>query len=223
MKSPWYIGDFPVTQGYKPGSSDTFDPGHTGIDVGMPQGTPLIAALPGYVTDRENPGGFGHYQTIVPDAMPSTTFILGHESRWDVGTGHVQGGTRIGESGMTGHATGPHLHFEQDIGGPPYAAGNETDPTQALSGTLAAEQGAVTTTPSPTPTDPYGPLDPRGAVWYAQQWLSSVFSPDHLIRGALIVGGIIVLIVGLIIIAKIPEKIQSAGEAIAPAAAMAAV
>jgi len=209
----------------------------------MPQGTPLITPVAGIVTDRENPGGFGHYQTVVPDAAPSTTFILGHESLWDVKSGHYQGGTRVGESGMTGRATGPHLHFEQDVGGPPYAAGNEQDPTQALSGGLsymqpenAAASGTVTT--SAKPTNPYAWYDPRWAIWEAQVaggviaadaksgglnptnpldaaaqvegWLQSVFSPEHLLRTALIAGGIILLIIGLVIMARIPERAASA-------------
>lgn len=201
MRSPWFVGDFPVTQGYKPGPG-TFDPGHTGIDIGLPQGTPLVVPVPATVTDRENPGGFGHYQTVVPDAAPNTTFILGHESLWDVGSGHYPGGTRVAESGATGRATGPHLHFEQDTGGPPYAAGNESDPSQALSGSLPYMQNAQTVAPSAAPTNPYGALDPRAAVWEVQRWMNDVFSPEHLVRGALVVGGILVLIVGLFLLAR---------------------
>lgn len=247
MKSPWFVGDFPVTQGYKPGPSDPFDPGHTGIDIGMPQGTPLITPIAGTVTDRENPGGFGHYQTVVPDAAPSTTFILGHESNWDVKSGHYPGGTRVGESGMTGHATGPHLHFEQDVGGPPYAAGNEQDPSQALAGGLdyMQQNGASTgnVTPAAKPTNPYAWYDPRWLIWNEQTaagvivadakagglnptnpldtaaqvegWLQSIFSPEHLLRTALIVGGIILLVVGIIVMARVPEK----AAAVAPLAA----
>jgi len=212
VRSPWFVGNFPVTQGYGPSSAGVEPPGrgyahyHTGIDVGLPKGTPLVSPIAGTVTDRENPGGFGHYQTIVPDAAPSTTFILGHESVWDVKSGHVQPGTRVGLSGSTGNSTGPHLHFEQDIGGPPYANNNEVDPTAALGGQLSymqnvAQTGNASTTTPPALPNPF--TDPVG-------FLTSVFSPDHLIRTGLIIGGIIILIVGLIVIAKVPERVEAA-------------
>lgn len=228
MKSPWFVGDFPITQGYKPGPG-TFDPTHTGIDIGMPKGTPLVIPFDGVVTNRENPGGYGHYQTVIPDDAPRDTFILGHESLWNVKSGHHPAGTHVGLSGATGHATGPHLHFEEDHGGPPYAAGNETNPSAALKGTLPNEQvGALAdkSTAKTTVSNPYQIWDPRWAIWEAQhagdvigsqvaalnpfaapiEWLQSVFSHDHLFRFVLGSMGFALIIIGFVVLTKAAEK-----------------
>jgi len=195
--------------------------------VGLPQGTPLVAPLAGTITDRENPGGFGHYQTIVPDASPSNTFILGHESLWKVKSGHVAAGTVVGLSGSTGNSTGPHLHFEEDRGGPPYAAGNDINPSTALTNGAPA----VISTASATASDPCAgktgfdaawcqitqfpnsvKLDPVGEFFAG---LNSIFSKDHLFRFALISTGIILVLIGLAVLARVPERLPGALQGVA--------
>jgi murein DD-endopeptidase MepM/ murein hydrolase activator NlpD len=53
--------------------------------------------------------------------------LYGHQSRIAVSVGqHVDAGQVIGYVGMTGLATGPHLHFEVRING------NPVDPTSYL-------------------------------------------------------------------------------------------
>lgn len=195
----------------------------------MPKGTPLVIPFDGVVTNRENPGGYGHYQTVIPDDAPRDTFILGHESLWNVKSGHHPAGTHVGLSGATGHATGPHLHFEQDHGGPPYAAGNETNPTAAIKGELPNEikgDAQDKTLAKTTTSNPYPIWDPRWAVWQLQHagdaigaqaaalnpfaapiaWMESIFTPDHMIRLGLISFGFMLVLIGFVVLTKAVEK-----------------
>ena len=67
--------------------------------------------------------GYGNVIEIRHNAQRSTVYA--HLSRIDVRRGeHVEQGERIGAVGMTGWATGPHLHFEVRI------AGVQQDPLQ---------------------------------------------------------------------------------------------
>ena len=89
--------------------------GHPGIDIDGITGDPVIAAGPGTVTGAgPAPQGFGGYGTIVAiDHGNGLSTLYAHLSRVDVATGqHVDVGQQIGLIGMTGIATGDHLHFE---------------------------------------------------------------------------------------------------------------
>jgi len=90
--------------------------GHNGIDFSAPTGTPIQAALSGTVVDTGNtdaaPGcySFGRWALIKHANGLSTLYA--HLSSNSVGAGQtVSTGQVIGYSGMTGYATGPHLHF----------------------------------------------------------------------------------------------------------------
>jgi murein DD-endopeptidase MepM/ murein hydrolase activator NlpD len=85
---------------------------HQGIDIGVPVGTPVLAAADGVVEfSGWNSGGYG-YMVDMRHADGSMTRYA-HNSRLLVQTGDriIQGQT-IAESGSTGHSTGPHIHFE---------------------------------------------------------------------------------------------------------------
>jgi murein DD-endopeptidase MepM/ murein hydrolase activator NlpD len=98
---------------------------HTGIDFPAPSGTPVRAAGPGCVTFAGIDDGYG-LLVVVAHAAGVTTWYA-HLSRIDVRPrACVPVGAQIGAVGSTGHATGPHLHFEVRVGG---AA---TDPRFAL-------------------------------------------------------------------------------------------
>jgi hypothetical protein len=199
----------------------------------MPQGTPLISPVAGTLTDRENPGGFGHYQTVVPDAAPSETFILGHESVWKAKSGHVAPNTVVGLSGSTGNSTGPHLHFEQDIGGPPYAAGNDVNPMAALTSGAPASTISTAAAKTANPCDGKTGLDywncvvstslsQDAGVWNGVKQavtdpvgtfftdLSTIFTQDHLLRAGMIIGGVITILIGLAVLARVPQQLPSA-------------
>jgi peptidoglycan hydrolase-like protein with peptidoglycan-binding domain len=85
---------------------------HTGIDFPVPAGTRVGAAGVG-VTEFAgwNSGGYGNL-VVVRHRLGYTTWYA-HLSRITTWVGErVTGGTRLGYVGSTGHATGPHLHFE---------------------------------------------------------------------------------------------------------------
>jgi murein DD-endopeptidase MepM/ murein hydrolase activator NlpD len=91
---------------------------HAGVDMPMPQGTPLRAAASGRVAIAGWVGGYGNYTCIQHSGSLSTCY--GHQSRIGVSVGQSVGqGQVIGNSGNTGNSTGPHLHFEVRINGSP--------------------------------------------------------------------------------------------------------
>lgn len=131
LSAPWYAGSAPITQGYRPGFG--LEPQHTGIDLGLPLGTSIFAALSGWLDELTNPGGFGTYEILHPDSMPGAEIILGHESAYVGGPRHVHAGELIGYSGSTGWSTGPHLHFQENIDAPARGyGGHDVDPSQLL-------------------------------------------------------------------------------------------
>lgn len=85
---------------------------HKGVDYAAPSGTPIHAAGDGVVKFRGWMNGYGNFVVIQHNATISTAY--GHMSRFAnlrVGQRVSQGST-IGYVGMTGLATGPHLHYE---------------------------------------------------------------------------------------------------------------
>lgn len=91
---------------------------HAGIDMPLPEGTPLRAAAAGKVVIAGWVGGYGNYTCIQHTATMSTCY--GHQSRLGTSVGaSVKQGQVMGYSGNTGHSTGPHLHFEVRINGSP--------------------------------------------------------------------------------------------------------
>ena len=86
---------------------------HEGIDMTAPAGTPVVAVQSGNVSrSLSNLGGMGVY---VRGDNGDVTYYA-HLSSYGQ-SGHVTAGTVIGRVGMTGDATGPHLHFEYKPGG----------------------------------------------------------------------------------------------------------
>ena len=84
---------------------------HSGIDVGAPTGTRLIAAADGYVRFAGWSGGYGN--TVIIDHGSGYSTLYAHNSRNRVTTGQfVTRGQHIADVGSTGMSTGPHLHFE---------------------------------------------------------------------------------------------------------------
>src|SRR5882672_6576126 len=92
--------------------------GHMGTDYAAPTGTPVHAAGDGRISFAGRHGGYGNAVVLAHSNSVST--LYGHMSRFAkhirVGT-HVQQGDVIGYVGMTGLATGPHLHYEYLVNG----------------------------------------------------------------------------------------------------------
>ncbi|MEK7201403.1 MAG: M23 family metallopeptidase, partial [Patescibacteria group bacterium] len=90
--------------------------GHNAIDMGAPSGTPVTAALSGTVLATGNtdsiPGCYSYGKWVVLKHANGLATLYAHLSSIGVASGQtVTTGDTIGNSGMTGYATGPHLHF----------------------------------------------------------------------------------------------------------------
>jgi murein DD-endopeptidase MepM/ murein hydrolase activator NlpD len=86
--------------------------GHFGVDYAAPTGTPISAAASGVITFRGRKGGAGNCVIIKHDSGYATTYM--HMSKFRKGQSvgkRVRQKDVIGYVGMTGLATGPHLHF----------------------------------------------------------------------------------------------------------------
>ena len=91
---------------------------HTGVDFAAPQGTRVLASADGVVVAAGARGGYGNAVEIRHGG--SITTLYGHLSRFAKGVhagARVHQGDPIGYVGMTGWATGPHLHYEFRIAG----------------------------------------------------------------------------------------------------------
>ena len=91
--------------------------GHMGIDYAAPTGTPIHAAGDARVAFVGWKGGYG--RAVILDHGGGRTTLYGHMSRF--GSEHVgqrvAQGAVIGYVGMSGLATGPHLHYEFRLNG----------------------------------------------------------------------------------------------------------
>ena len=88
---------------------------HSGTDIAVPEGTPILAAADGIVTIANAldswGGSYGYYVKL--DHGGGLTTLYAHCSSICVTVGQqVQAGEVIAYVGRTGRVTGPHLHFE---------------------------------------------------------------------------------------------------------------
>lgn len=93
---------------------------HKGTDFAAPIGTPVRATADGVVTFVGQQTGYGNVIALKHDGRYSTVYA--HLSRFAAETkqgARVQQGETIGFVGMTGWATGPHLHYELRVDGEP--------------------------------------------------------------------------------------------------------
>lgn len=90
---------------------------HKGNDYPMPQGTAVSVIQPGKVANA----GFvdnGYGNQVKVDHPGGVSSFYAHLSSVNVSPGqNIAPGTVIGKVGSTGTSTGPHLHFEVDVGG----------------------------------------------------------------------------------------------------------
>lgn len=89
---------------------------HSGMDIAVDTGTPIVAADNGVVALSGWVGGYG-YAVFINHGNGVVT-IYGHNSRLLVSEGEaVKQGQQIAEAGSTGYSTGPHCHFECRVNG----------------------------------------------------------------------------------------------------------
>ena len=89
---------------------------HLGVDYGAPKGTQVRNVGDGTVMVAGWQNGFGNVVQVQHSGGRSTVYA--HLSRIDVKQGQkVSQGQQLGAVGMTGWATGPHLHFEFRVNG----------------------------------------------------------------------------------------------------------
>ncbi len=107
----------PITSGFC--EARPWESCHPGIDIGVPNGTPIRAAAAGKVVlmqPESASGGYGNF-TCIQHAGPMST-CYAHQSRFSTFMGAtVNQGDIIGYTGCTGRCFGPHLHFEVRING----------------------------------------------------------------------------------------------------------
>jgi len=86
---------------------------HTGVDYGAPSGTNIRSTADGIITFVGQQNGYGNVIVVRHQGQFSTLYA--HMSRFADGMtkgARVSQGEVIGHVGMTGWATGPHLHYE---------------------------------------------------------------------------------------------------------------
>lgn len=91
---------------------------HKGVDYAAPTGTKVRVTSDGTVTFVGRQGGYGNVVMISHQGVYTT--VYGHLSRFAGGLHRgqrVSQGETIGYVGMTGLASGPHLHYEFKVSG----------------------------------------------------------------------------------------------------------
>ena len=99
---------------------------HSGIDLGCPTGTPILATKNGTIVETGYSSTMGNY---IRHNVGNYQVIYMHLSKITCSKGQtVTRGTKIGEVGSTGRSTGAHLHWQiQTITG-----GTTCDPAPSL-------------------------------------------------------------------------------------------
>ncbi|KQV90539.1 hypothetical protein ASD15_00125 [Massilia sp. Root351] len=104
---------------------------HGGVDISTPVGTPVKATDSGVVVASTNRylGDKKYGEVVVIEHLNGFKSLYAHLNTRDVKVGdEVKAGQSIGQSGQTGHSTGPHLHLEA------FYNGARTDPGHLLAG-----------------------------------------------------------------------------------------
>lgn len=98
--------------------SKPFSADHQGVDFAVPNGTPVCCAGDGVVESAGWAGSYGNLLVVRHDAKQRAYYA--HLSGFNVHPGQqVVSGQQIADSGNTGQAANPHLHFELRIEGTP--------------------------------------------------------------------------------------------------------
>jgi len=176
-----FQGSAPLTQAFGPTpylaepAYNGYSHFHTGLDYGLPLGTPIDAAAGGTVVAAGwDTTGFGN--RVIVDHGNGVRTLYGHLQTVEVQPGAVVTvGQEIGLSGSTGNSSGPHLHFGVEKDGqwvdpapylnhslPAAPAGASTQPIAPQS--TAASMGAMGMNPMASVTSPMGTTSIPGSA-----------------------------------------------------------
>lgn len=98
------------TYGWRPDPFTGVRSFHTGIDLVVPHGTPIQAAMGGRVSAKGYSNTYGNHVIIDHDNGYQTLYAHMVSSTVKKGQ-YIEQGGRIGYAGNTGYSTGVHLHF----------------------------------------------------------------------------------------------------------------
>jgi murein DD-endopeptidase MepM/ murein hydrolase activator NlpD len=91
---------------------------HTGVDISSQYGDSVRATADGIVIEADNRAGYG--RLVVIDHGYGVTTFYGHLSTISVMPGQqIRRGDALGNVGVSGRSTGPHVHYEVRINGAP--------------------------------------------------------------------------------------------------------
>ena len=119
--------EFVLAQGFNGAHTHTGTQSRFAVDLGVAEGTPVLAAREGVVmmveedffgagTDREKfASRANHVRILHPDGSMGVYAHLKLESATVAPGQNVRRGQQIGLSGNTGFSTGPHLHFAVQV------------------------------------------------------------------------------------------------------------
>jgi murein DD-endopeptidase MepM/ murein hydrolase activator NlpD len=218
-------GETRVTQG--------FLPGHGAVDIGMPEGTVIVAPQAGTITAQYADEGYGIH--IILNTVDGARVILAHLSEILYPTGaEVEAGAPIGLSGNTGRSSGPHLHYEIQY------QGSNLDPHYVIYGNIADTpppypESISGLPPGSPPPPPPGTSGYTGYAGYAGYGVPTPATYQAIAQGAisainwrkvmLVTGGGFILMIGLFMLAseeaiklsmrQISDPLKMAAEAIA--------
>ncbi len=86
---------------------------HRGLDIALPENTPLTAGINGEVSFKGyDEGGYGNYIIIKNEKGEEVRYAHMNEVYLNAGDPVNKGETVLGLSGNTGASTGPHVHVE---------------------------------------------------------------------------------------------------------------
>jgi murein DD-endopeptidase MepM/ murein hydrolase activator NlpD len=100
---------------------------HQGVDIAAPMGSPIRSAANGTVIRAGTAEDYGNYIEIAHGFGVVTRYAHAQKLLVKLGT-KVSKGDLIGLVGSTGRTTGPHLHYEVEVGG------RKVDPSNFIRG-----------------------------------------------------------------------------------------
>jgi len=127
-------------------------PPHLGLDIAAPADAPVLAVNAGKVVEAADYFFTGN--TVIVDHGMGVFSLYGHLKQMDVKTGDmIKQGDQVGLVGMTGRATGPHLHWSMVM--------NQT----MINPLLFVSERKITTLPTvPKPAEPVPAVGEKSAA-----------------------------------------------------------